>query len=230
MEFQSKSFQSLLQIANDNTISGAGKEYWEESGDDPPKTLFKNPATAQEIATLEDRLGIALPNDYKEFLAISNGFGSGHLEDGIYNGYYPEPELFSVDKVNWNSEPYFQLPIDLLELPYEIIGLASSFPDFDRVLEIGVRDVENTWLVRPELVERARVAYMEMYEKADDQQKKIIERAIEEFVGSKEAFEKLEWCCVRWSAGGAAAMRGHAGFRRYVEHVVKQGTEDRGKP
>jgi hypothetical protein len=183
-----------------------------------------------------------LPEDYKEFLGISNGFGTGdYMKDGIYNGYYPDPELLSTDKVNWNSEPYFQLPVELLDLPYEITRLAcsktkktpdetldfdTSLPLFDRVLEIGARDIDNIWLVRPELVEQARAAYMEMYEKADDQQKEIIEKAIEGFVGSKEAFEKMEWCCVKWSAGGAADMSGHAGFRRYIEDLVEDSMEE----
>lgn len=46
------------------------------------------------------------------------------------------------------------------------------------------------------------------------------------FVGSKEAFEKMEWCCVKWSAGGAADMSGHAGFRRYIEDLVEDSMEE----
>jgi len=248
MESRSKSFRNLLQLGNDNTISGAGKDYWQQAGVDTPKTLFKTPATAEEITKLEDRLGIALPEDYKEFLSISNGFGAGNVSeddvymgsDGIYNGYFPDPELFSTDKVNWNSEPYFQLPVELLQLPYEIINLArcttkknsdgsldfdTPLPLFDRVLEIGFRDIDNIWLVPPELVKQARTAYLEMYEKADDQQKKIIEEAIEKFAGSKETFEKLEWCCVKWAAGGSATMDGYAGFGRYIEDLVYGGIE-----
>jgi hypothetical protein len=87
-------------------------------------------------------------------------------------------------------------------------------------------DVDNIWLVRPELVGQARAAYMEMYEKADDQQKEIIERAIERFVGIKEAFEKMEWCCVKWTSGGGAVMHGHAGFRRYIEDLVEDSIEE----
>ena len=81
--------------------------------------------------------------------------------------------------------------------------------------------------MRPGLVEQARAAYIEMYEKADDQQKKIIERAIEGFVGSKEAFEKMEWCCIKWMAGGAACMTAHAGFRRYIEELVEDSMKEK---
>lgn len=247
MEIQLNSLRDLLQTGNNNTISGPGTEYWVELGVAPPRTLFRSPATAEDIARLEARLEITLPEDYKEFLAISNGFGTeGAMDesiyhgDGIYNGVYPDPGLFSTDGVNWNSEPAFQLPVDLLDLPYSITGLAESknkssadgsqvwdtaLPLFDRVLEIGVMDVENLWLVQPELVKQARAAYMEMYEKADDEQKKVIEKAIHGFVGSFEAFQKLEWCLVKWSSGGAAMMQGYAGFRRYIEDLVKEGAE-----
>jgi hypothetical protein len=241
MELQSKSLRDLLQIASDNTISGTGTEYWEAAGEAPPKTLFQKPATAEDIAKLEERLGIALPEEYKEFLGISNGFGAGAgNEDGIYNGYYLDPALYSTGDVNWNDEPYFQLPVDLLDLPYSINDLAgrktkknsdgsleidTALPLFDRVLEIGTRDIDNIWLVHPELVKQARAAYVEMYEKADDQQKKIIEKAIEGFVGSWEAFQEIEWCCIKWAAGGAAMMQGYAGFRRYSEHLVKDSAE-----
>jgi len=189
MESRSKSLRDLLQLGNDNTISGAGKDYWQEAGVDPPKTLLKTPATTEEIVKLEDRLGISLPDDYKEFLSISNDFGAGNGSeddidvgsDGIYIGYFPDPELLSTDKVKWNSEPYFQLPVELLQLPYEIINLVrcisknsdgsldfdTRLPLFDRVLEIGFRDIDNIWLVPPELVKQARSAYLEMYEKAN---------------------------------------------------------------
>ena len=71
-----------------------------------------------------------------------------------------------------------------------------------------------------ELVKQARPAYLEMYEKA---KKKIIEEAIEKFAGSKETFEKLQWCCLTWAAGGSATMDGYAGFRRYIEDLVCEG-------
>jgi hypothetical protein len=236
-KFDQVGLKSLLQMLNDNTTSGSGKIYFEEADFDVPENLFRGPANEDEIAKLEDRLDIRLPEDYKEFLGISNGFGTfTGMEDGIFNGYGPDPELYPVDKVNWNSEPYFQIPVQLIELPREIELLADTstktdtdgcldwdtpLPLFDRVLEIGTRDIDNLWLVHPGLVAQAKVAYGQMYERANDSQRRLIDRAMESFAGSRAAFEKLEWCCVKWMSGGAACMSGHAGFRQYIQDLAE---------
>lgn len=124
-----------------------------------------------------------------------------------------------------------------LELPREIVELASlkEIVDFsetdgiglkddeqDQVHEIGNRDIDHTWLMHPLRVERYRTLYMEMYEKANEDQKKIIVRAMEAFAGSKEAFGEMRWCCLIWAAGGAAMMTAYPSFKRYLESVVSE--------
>ena len=47
-------------------------------------TSFNDPARSEDISKLEDKLGVVLPDDYKEFLHITNGFridksGSGQI-------------------------------------------------------------------------------------------------------------------------------------------------------
>ncbi|KAF2421076.1 hypothetical protein EJ08DRAFT_683158 [Tothia fuscella] len=235
---EGKDIREILHIGNDNTISGPGMVYWEETGYDIPITLFQKPATAEELSNLEERLDIKLPDDYRGFLSISNGFGSFNGDqDGIYNGLCPEPELYSTDKVHWISESYFHLPVELLDLPYDIQGLAndgdkeadleSYFPYFERVLQIGTRDIHHLWLVPPILVEECKAAYRRMYEKANDTQKVIIERAMEEVAGSKEEFESMQWGVMMWASGGTASLQGHAGFRNYLQHVVDDGMQSR---
>jgi hypothetical protein len=235
-----KSTKELLTIANENTLRGPGSVYWKESGRDAPETMFQSPASPEQVMQLEARLATALPEDYKCFLLQSNGFISGpeNLSDGIFNGYYPEAALYPAEKVSWVSNPYFELPIELLEISGAIESLAPTdgpkkssdgslewstpLPLFTRVLEIGTRDIDNLWLVEPELVRHARDVYKQMYGCArEEKQKKQIERAVREFVGTWEQFDKLEWCCVKWSAGGSACLSAYAGFRKYLEEVVE---------
>lgn len=236
--FSSMTTKEILELADNNTVEGAGKAYYSEAGYEPPSTLLKDPASKEDISDLEERLDITLPQDYKEFLSISNGIGFNG--DGIYNGYFPDPALYAAADVQWVKEEYFQLPVDLLEIPREVEGLIPSekrksddgslewdtpLPLFDRVLEVGARDIDHLWLVHPQLVQKAREAYLKMYEAANGEQRKVLEQAIQAFAGSIAAFKELEWCCVKWSSGGTAMMTSYSGFRKYLERVTADSQE-----
>lgn len=186
--------------------------YWsrhaalEEMGGSSPETLFKQPATNRPISELESRLGISFPQDYKEFLIITNGFGSGDaMQDGIFNGYFPKPELWGTDKVAWPSEDWIALPFWMLKIPREIEDpyrkpskdWDSALPLLNRVVHVGKRGIDDLWLVHPESAQKAKSAYFKMLENGDDKQKKILYRAMKDFSGSIQGFMKLEWCCVK---------------------------------
>ena len=86
-----KGVRELLEIADENTIRGPGREHFKETGDTVQPdfdswTLFRDPASHQDVSDLETRLGVTLQDEYKEFLHISNGFGLSRMNDGIYNG------------------------------------------------------------------------------------------------------------------------------------------------
>lgn len=66
-----------------------------------PETLWKDPATKAEINEIEQRLEVDLPDDYKDFLKLSNGFGNN--EDGIFNGIIVEPALYPTSEVQWTT-------------------------------------------------------------------------------------------------------------------------------
>ena len=224
--------KGLLELADNNTVKGAGTAHYSEMGDEPPETLLRDPASKEDISDLEQRLDITLPQDYKAFLSISNGLGCN--DDGIYNGYFPDPSLHAASDVHWVEDDYIELPVELLEIPREIEALIPAekhksrlqwdtpLPLFDLVLELGTADIDSIWLVHPRLVAQARGAYMKMHEVANGEQRKVLERAIQAFAGSMDAFEKLEWCCVKSSSGGAATMIWYSGFRKYLESVTAE--------
>lgn len=236
---ESKSLKELLEIGETNTLTGPGVRHWEEMGGDIPETMFKPPATSEQISQLESRLGTNLPEDYKEFLGITNGFVSDDsMQDGVFNGYFPDPALFSTDEVEWLSEDWLALPFEMLKIPREIEdpyrkpseAWDTAMPFLDRVVYVGNRDIDDLWLVHPDLVQKAKRAYLEMLENGNEMHKKILQRAMKEFAGSMERFMELEWCCVKNSSGGAAATEVFSSFRSYVESVVGESGEDKMSP
>lgn len=243
-ELASMSLRELLEIGETNTLyRKAGREFFTEYfGDNLPDTLFKAPATEGEIQDLEKRLDITLPEDYKEFLRITNGFGEKNK--GIFNGFYPNPALYATEKVKWYSETWIQEPVELLDLPRNIQDLAKKakdcssaeqrrwdtpLPVFDRVLEIGSQDVHSLWLIPPGLVNKCKAVYQEMYNEGDERQKRAIVRAMEAFAESKELFKKLEWCCFRETSGSGPSSVAHAGFKSYILDLVDNSGSDRFK-
>lgn len=233
---ESKNLKELLEIGEKNTLAGPGVRHWEEMGGGIPETMFKQPATSEQISELESRLETNLPEDYKEFLTITNGFGSG--DDGVYNGYFPDPELFATDEVAWLSEDWIALPFEMLKIPREIEdpyrkpseAWDTAMPLLNRVVHVGQRDIDDLWLVHPELVQEAKRAYLVMLENGDEMQKKILQRAMKDFAGSMERFIKVEWCCVKNSSGGAATSAVFSSFRSYLESVVQDSVEDKISP
>ena len=90
--FKDKSMRELLEILDRNTVS-----HDEDEDNDGlqiediitnsrivggQRTVLHEPASESDIKALETKLGIALPEGYKEFLRMSNGM------EGIWNGYY----------------------------------------------------------------------------------------------------------------------------------------------
>lgn len=233
---ETKTLKELLEIGEKNTLTGPGVRHWEEMGGGIPKTMFKQPATHEQILELESRLGINLPQDYKTFLSITNGFGSGDTtQDGVFNGYFPDPELFATEDVAWLSEDWIALPFEMLRIPREIEdpyrkpseAWDTAMPLLNRVVHVGNRDIDDLWLVHPELTQKAKLAYLEMLENGEEIQKKILHRAMKDFAGSMEQFMKLEWCCVKNSSGGAATAAVFSSFRSYLESLVYDSGQDK---
>jgi hypothetical protein len=240
-----KSLLELLKLGEKNTITGPGKTDRERYGAESPTALFKEPATAAQISDLEQKLETTLPEDYKAFLLLTNGFSTDtNAQNGIFNTYYPDPGLCATTEVAWWEEPYYELPVELLEISRELEHLgydgklkyssgnvlewSTPLPLFTRILDIGHRDVENVWLVHPDVVREAREAYKGMREAAiEERQRRLLDRAVREFCGGWEAFEELEWACCRWSSGGAANLVCYPSFRKYLEVLVESSGEKR---
>ncbi|KAF5022831.1 hypothetical protein F66182_5125 [Fusarium sp. NRRL 66182] len=185
----------LLQIER-NTKANAVNEYKEV--DQPvPETLFILPPTTNEqITGLKKRLDMTLPDDYKEFFKISNGFGRA------WNGYYCDPGLHKVQDVSW-IESDFEVPF--LEFHESISGSQElqlsdgrEWPSSGPMIEIESEDVLSVSLLPPKQAKSILEAYEEAMNGSDtsDDGKKQTLKVIKARYGSHEEMQKLAWFAV----------------------------------
>jgi hypothetical protein len=164
-----------------------------------PETLFVlPPATDEQILSLEKKLDIALPDDYKEFLKISNGFGR------TWNGYHLENALYGVDEIHWADE---SLEVPFTEFHDSISGVLElhvtdrsrpEWPSSGPTLEIGSWDVLWTLLIPPKGTKVILDTYQEAFDnpKIPEDAKKQVLKSIEGRHGSLEEMKKLEWAAI----------------------------------
>ena len=202
----------LLQSCNDDTVASIALDQEIEN----IASLYKPAATEQEILDLEDRLGVNLPDDFKAFLRISNGF------EGIWNGYFPGPPLRSTAEIDWLEYSEYELMIDQLSLTWmdnqpELDELVEV-PIFTEVICIASEDIYDVWLIPPETTQQMRDYYKRVYDLVDDHGKRVIERAIDDFAGSWQEWENMEWFCCSWACGGSAQLDSYKSFKAWLEN------------
>ncbi|KAF4998889.1 hypothetical protein FGRMN_2820 [Fusarium graminum] len=195
-EFESRPMKELLLELERNTKAKTGG-YWAAMEEPAPQTLFIPPATDEQISNLEKRLDLTLPDDYKEFLKISNGFR------GTWNGYHLDPPLFGADDVDWVSGG-FELPF--LELHDSISGVIElklpgdqpEWPDSGKTIKIGSEDILSVLLITPQNTRKILDAYKQAMEGSEtpDATKQQVTKVIEARYGSYEEMQKLEWATV----------------------------------
>jgi hypothetical protein len=216
--YEHKTIAELVKLCNDNTIKNACWEETEYDPDNPPITILRDPATPEAITALEKRLDHGLPDDYKEFLSISNGLGPW------WNGFFGEPEISSADAVQTmdatdEQNKWTELGVELLRIPN--LPVCMNWPPFDSVIKIndGDSDTEYVWLIGPELVGKARQSLWVAYEEADEAVKRQIDEAIKSGYGSKTASDDVDWIVTTWNSRGLELYT-YSSFREYLEYVT----------
>ncbi|KAJ4112515.1 hypothetical protein NW768_011682 [Fusarium equiseti] len=197
-DIESKSLKEVLLELERHTKTNA-VSHWEEMQEAVPETLFVlPPATDGQISSLEEKLDIALPDDYKEFLKISNGFGR------TWNGYHLDNALYGVDEIRWADE---SLEVPFVEFHDSISGTLElkvtdksrpEWPSSGPTLEIGSWDVLCTLLIPPKGTKVITDAYQEAFEnpKIPKDAKQQVLKSIEGRHGSLEEMKKLEWAAI----------------------------------
>ncbi|KAH0360751.1 hypothetical protein KCU65_g9189, partial [Aureobasidium melanogenum] len=225
-----ETISELLQSCNDDTIARSDL-HWEEMGEEKPTTLYRSPASDEQISNLEKRLNVTLPEDFKALLRISNGFRlETHGFGGIWNGYFPGPYLRSVDEIDWLDYREYKLGFRQLTLPYSLEDYRNptqtdgdTLPDtpiFTDVICIASEDIDSIWLIPPQLMQQMRDHYKQLYQMVNDDGKRIIDRAVDDFAGSWDEYNKLDWGCVYWASGGAVQLECFKSFKAWLEDAA----------
>ncbi|CAD0085325.1 unnamed protein product [Aureobasidium mustum] len=227
-----ETISELLQSCNHDTLARSDS-HWKEMEEDKPTSLYNSPASEKQITDLEQKLDATLPEDFKAFLRISNGFG------GIWNGCFPGPYLRSTDEIDWLDYDEWELEFDQLTLPslecYKIVNDAE-FPDqpiFTDVVRIASQEIDDIWLIPPGMMQYMREYYKEIYEVVNDDGKRIIDRSINDFAGSWDEWNKLDWGCVYWASGTVIQLESFKSFKAWLENAAwnaknagREGDED----
>ena len=218
---EQKSILDLLNELEHNTTTN-GMSFYIEADGEVPETFFRlPPASDQQIADLEKKLDVTLPEDYKEFLKTSNGFG------GTWNGFYADPPLNPVHEVDW-TEPYSEeLPIELHETPTGNMDIPcamgrewNEWPLYEKVLQIGQEDVFAVWMLPPPETKKVVDAYNEAmgHPQVPEDMKRETRNLIASKYGSWEEFENMSWVVVEMDEGRGHA---HGSFKKFLEEKVR---------
>jgi hypothetical protein len=147
------SIEDLLKAAQHNTRTNPAAGGL--PGQPKDASLFCDPATSSQIREAEARLDTQLPEGYKTFLHLNNGFGAtwGHAL-GDY-----EPPLHALSSLRWldpSTEDYFtDLTLDtptrwdtwlFAPPPTMPSNYADNLEHFlvGQALEIGTESIDNT--------------------------------------------------------------------------------------
>jgi hypothetical protein len=223
---EGKSIKQLISIINKNTKMNSQKLH-DEAGWDMPETFYvEPPATEDEIRGLEQRLGLALPSDFKEFLRISNGFGP------TWNGILLKPKINQATEIVWSDGNDVLgcgiLPIEFHDEPSGIMEMARSmgrewddWPKPERSLHLGHEDIMYIWMLPPDQTKRVVKAYNEAmnHPAVSDDKKRQTRNFITSKFGSWEAFEALEWVVVEEMTGELTV---YGSFTTYLERRALQ--------
>lgn len=190
--FKEKSIHELLQILYENTV--AHDEDEENDGyqmedvlansrslPNGRRTILHEPASPSTISDFENKLGIPIPPDFKEFLAISDGM------EGVWNGYYLHKSLAKLEDMEIALCP-FGTGYEDMEFPLALLPWEELPRDFDNLIKwpnmrwsdtISINadpDAVTVWLIKPKLMRNAVDAFLEAY--ADGKGRKEVERVV----------------------------------------------------
>lgn len=106
------------------------------------ETLLKPPASSAAIRDAEERLGITLPEDYKQFLLVSNGIEFMPSIDA--------PGFRAIEALKWETAEELGLDEFRVDLGCKTDpGEYERLPKMARVLVISDDSEETVWFVDP---------------------------------------------------------------------------------
>jgi hypothetical protein len=213
-------------------------------GEDDPPSLLAPGATEAQLTALEERLATPLeadgdekwvmlpwgklPEDYKDFLRASNGFPADGSLFSPADEVAPDDEL--VPDCDWLHDMEYTL------FPDDREYIHGSDPDqeLDNIplgeytcFTIGTGDREGVvTLIPPNSVRPIVERFEKAYAEANEQIKRVYERAALDLYGGLANLRKLEWLCLEFQHS-AYEQRIWGGLRPYLEEYVKRSVDER---
>jgi hypothetical protein len=229
--FSEKPISELLQVMDENYIAArnanpsAGEHLTIDGFDvaNIPPSFLRTGATKDEIQSLEEKLQRTLPEDYKEFLRISNGFYSQEPNDQT-SIFYGIAGVESDDTIN-----DCQVGVELLPYEYTSLKLMHEFewPELHTAFSIGATgDEGSAWVIPREHIEKGLAEFERVYEKAEERDKRVYEKAALDLYGGVGKMREMEWLVITWAHWSPDAQP-YGSFRAYLEHEVQYSIERR---
>lgn len=111
------------------------------------ESALRSPASPSAIRAAEERLGVELPADYKDFLLITNGLEMLSID---------APALKPVEELCWESPEELGLDWMRVNLGCEVdTSEEERLPAMKRVLLLSDGGEESMWYIEPDIVGQA---------------------------------------------------------------------------
>jgi hypothetical protein len=182
-----------------------------------PSSFLRAGATDEEVENLEKALQTSLPNDYKEFLGISNGFHDGEPKSQTSILYGTAGVEFDETIADTGAE------LELLPYCFTSLKLMDEFnwPEIGNTFSIGAcGDEGSAWMIPRSRIEVALEEFERVYEEAEERDKRIYEKAAMDIYGGIDKMRDMQWLIITWMHW-SPDPEPHGGFRAYLEDEVQ---------
>ncbi|KAF1998386.1 hypothetical protein P154DRAFT_250780 [Amniculicola lignicola CBS 123094] len=213
--FKDLPMKDLVQLCNDNTIKNAIWEDMGVDGDDPPTTILRKGATPEQIEALEKKIENTLPDEFKEFLSITNGMES------VWNGVFGEPKILGTEEIHIfdATEQQEQWIDSAVKIPFvTTMSVKVEWPPMNRVVQINEGDEESKflWLIEPEYGNEIGVRFFKAFGQLPPDEREQIQKLLGYFHAGKDANTKLGWQVGVWAPSTLDLITHHS-WREYLE-------------
>ncbi|KAG5763908.1 hypothetical protein H9Q72_007999 [Fusarium xylarioides] len=230
--YAGQSIEKLVHIISENTFKNC--PYDRLDAYRPPDNLRNRPKNANGLLrrgchvsgtqALEERLGVTLPEDYKELLRTTNGL------DSIWDGQNLVDYLAGAQEVNWQEIDFLEgneLPLLNDGEPLAWTGNMLEWPKIEKPRciclsgDINHEDrAGHLFLIGQDLLQPAKDYFFKTYVERNDTQRRELDRLVQETYGSMEKFENLEWGLISWTAWDFTVYP-YNGIKDFLEQMAE---------
>ena len=217
--FKDKTFEEMLGELDSNTVpftedpdyelvdygsddDGENDEPSADRGENRLDTILREPATVEQIAAVEERLGQPLPGDLKDFYALTNG--TRHVVKQYPGNHIFKRRFPKIQSLCWEDDDYMD-DYSFVLLPESETPVSIGWPGIEGGgIAIHDRDGEGSeyvWYLNGEVVAKAKRALSEAYGDVDDTGKRALDILVKKYHGGWERLGDLKACWYQQSGG-----------------------------